>query len=177
VLATREVVVTTDKELREQAVRRTRLYIVVVAIVLVPACAYFGITQVYRDTCTRSYDREPDLVVASFVEMVLQGDYLGLTGCWSNLAFYDLNAGCSDICLQRILGAEFHGIEMQAGEPFRTDKGRSNVLVQVAARCHADGDPRTGIITLDSVGTNLPWKHWKIVQSTFGGTATEPWCR
>jgi len=64
---------------------------------------------------------------------------------------------------------------MQLSEVTVNEENRARILTQVTTAC-PDGSQNTGEITLDSVASNVPWRHWKITQSTFGGTLANPWC-
>ena len=57
-----------------------------------------------------------------------------------------------------------------------TPEGRAKLAAQVTIACTEGGETHQAEILLDSVAANLPWKHWGIVHSTFGGTVAEPWC-
>jgi len=48
--------------------------------------------------------------------------------------------------------------------------------VQVNVTC-ADGEQESGVLVLDALAGQVPWKHWRVNESTVGGTVAEPWCR
>ena len=66
---------------------------------------------------------------------------------------------------------------MTVGEPQAMPDGRDNLETTVSIVCAGSGKAHTAQITLDSVEASVPWKHWAIVRSTFGGSVAEPWCR
>jgi hypothetical protein len=166
-----------DAYYQEQARQRTRRLIVAGAAVLVVACAVFGIVSLFRDACTQSFDRSPEAVVTAFVEAVGQGDLPVAQECWEHETYYDLGAGCSEICLSKVLGAQYELIDVAVGEPYTTPDGRANLEATVSIACTEGGETHTGEIVLDSVAGGVPWKHWAIVVNTFGGTVAEPWCQ
>ena len=166
-----------DTYYREQAARRTRFRVLMGIIVVMVACSVLTAVNVFRDNCTNSFDRQPRSVVVSYIDAVTRGDSTGVIRCWEHNAFYDLEAGCSEICLSRILGTPYQVTELTLSEPYTTDQGRANILATVSVACPESSAPHSGEILLDSVGADLPWKHWKIIHSTFGGPISAPWCR
>jgi hypothetical protein len=40
-----------------------------------------------------------------------------------------------------------------------------------------DGEQHTAEIILDGIDSEVPWRHWKIVRSDFGGPLSDPWCK
>lgn len=166
-----------DTYYRQRAGRRTRFWIVIAAIVALVICTILAVVNVFRDTCTNSFDRQPRAVVTSFINAVIRGDDTGVIRCWEHNAYYDLEAGCSEICLSRILGTPYQAVELALSEPYTTEAGRANILATVSIACPGSGEQHSGEILLDSVGGNVPWKHWKIVRSAFGGPLSAPWCK
>ncbi len=166
-----------DRYYRQRAARRTRLWLLIGLAALAVACFVLGAINVYRDSCTQSFDRAPRSVVLSFVGAVVRGDGDTVTRCWERKAFFDLASGCSEICLSRILGTPYRLVELSLGEPFTTVEGRARITATVAVVCPDDGSQHSGEILLDGVGVALPWRHWKIVHSTFGGPLSAPWCK
>ena len=166
-----------DAYYEEQARQRTRRLIIVGAAVVVVACVVIGIVSLFRDACTRSFDRSPEAVVSAFVEAVGRGDLPVTQECWEHETYYDLEAGCSEICLSKVLGAPYELIDVSVGEPYTTPDSRANLEATVSVACVKGGETHTGEIVLDSVAGNVPWRHWAIVSSTFGGTVAEPWCQ
>jgi hypothetical protein len=166
-----------DAYYQEQARRRTRNLVIVVALVVVMACIAFGIISLFRDACTQSFDRSPAAIVSAYVEAIRRGDAPGAQECWEHETYYNLEAGCSEICLSKVLGAQYDVGDITVDEPYTTPEGRANLKATVAIACTDGGLTHTGEILLDSVGGNVPWKHWAIIHSTFGGTVPEPWCK
>jgi len=98
--------------------------------------------------------------------------------CWQHNAYYDLESGCSEICLSRILGTPYKVKDMQIGKVTIAGESRANIIsVQVSVACQGDSETRTGEIILDTVSVHVPWRHWKIIHSSFGGPLAEPWCQ
>lgn len=166
-----------DAYYQERAKRRTRLLIGVGGLAAVVLCVAAGVVSLLYDACTRSFDRSPRTVVTDYVEAVRRGDGQAAQACWEHQIYYDLDAGCSEICLSRALGAEFQVLDVSLGSVAVTAEGRANLPVTVAIACEAGSQQHTGQILLDSVGASAPWKHWTIVHSTFGGTAVKAWCK
>jgi hypothetical protein len=165
-----------DTYYRERAARRARLWwmlggiAAVVLVVLVTRALFY-------DACTKSFDRSPRSIVSAFVAAVGSGDATVAQGCWEHQAYYDLEAGCSEICLSRVLGTQYRIANITLDSPYTTPAGRANLRAVVAIECAEGSETHSGEILLDSVGGNVPWKHWAIIHSTFGGTVAEPWCK
>ena len=166
-----------DSYYQERARRRTRIWLIVGAVAIVAILVVVVIWSLYRDSCTGSFDRSPTAVVSTFLEAVGRGDAPAAQGCWEHDAYYELEAGCSEICLSKVYGTQFEIVDIAPGEPYTTDEGRANLKAAVTIACTEGADAHTAEILLDSVGSDLPWKHWTIVHSTFGGTIVEPWCK
>ncbi len=165
-----------DTYYRERLARRNRRLALSAALICLPVIVYLLGRLLYYDHCTAGYDRRPESVVRSLIGMVRRGERDALTRCWDNHAYYDLNAGCSEICLQRVLGTQFEVTSLQVGEPYAAENGRLNLVVGVTVAC-PDGQQYSGEVTLDTVAANLPWRHWKIIQSTLGGSIGQLWCK
>jgi hypothetical protein len=97
--------------------------------------------------------------------------------CWDHFAYFDLEAGCSEVCLSKVYGAQFEVVDITLGSPSTTPEGRANWPATVSIACAAGDESHTAEILLDSVSSNTPWKHWEIIHSTFGGSVVDPWCR
>lgn len=166
-----------DTYYRERAARRTRLILALGALVLIAACATLGVRGLLYDACTRSFDRAPNSVLLAFAEAVSRGDAATAQECWEHQTYYDLEAGCSEICLSRVYGAAYRVTNVAVGEPQTTAEGRANLETTVSIVCDAGGQAHSGTILLDGIGTDVPWRHWAIVRSSFGGTVAEPWCK
>ncbi len=166
----------TDTHYRLRAARRNRILLSLGLIFLLLACSYLGVSAVFRDNCTGSFDRAPRSVVTSFVEAITSGDRQAVIRCWDNRAYYDLEAGCSEICLSRILGTSYRVVDLTLSEPY-SEHGRARIVVTVSIVCSDSGEPHTGEIVLDGIASDVPWRHWKVVRSTFGGPLAAPWCK
>jgi hypothetical protein len=166
-----------DSYYQERARRRTRILLIVGAVAVVVVLIGAVIWSLYQDSCTGSFDRSPTAVVSTFLEAVGQGEAFTAQGCWEHDAYYELEAGCSEICLSRVYGAQYEIVDIAPGDPYTTPEGRANIKTTVTIACTEGGETHTAEVLLDSVGSDLPWKHWTIVHSTFGGTVVEPWCK
>ena len=166
-----------DAYYRERAARRTRLWLAVGGLLVLAALAVLVVRALFYDACTGSFERSPRAIVTTFVEAVRRGDAPVAQECWDHHTYYDLGAGCSEICLARVYGARFEIVDVTVGEPQAMPDGRDNLETSVSIVCAESGESHTAEITLDSVGASVPWKHWAIVRSTFGGTVAEPWCK
>jgi hypothetical protein len=165
-----------DEYYQEQARRRTRNLVIVVALVAVVACGAFALFNLFRDACTQSFDRSPRAVVSSYVEAIARGDLPAAQACWEHETFYDLEAGCSEICLSKATGAGYKAVDIAIAEPVTTPEGRAHLAATVSIAC-PDGGTHSGEVLLDSIGTDAPWRHWAIIHSTIGGTVAQPWCK
>jgi hypothetical protein len=165
-----------DAYYREQSARRTRLMLLGAVIVVVLGCIGFGTYSAFRDTCTRSFNRDPAAVVASFTTAVTSGDANTAAACWHHLAYLDVAAGCSEICLSRLWGTPYQVGEIQLNPNMDPPPGRARWNAQVSVAC-PDGQQHTAELILDGVASEVPWRHWKIVQSNFGGPLSDPWCK
>jgi hypothetical protein len=166
-----------DSYYQERARRRTRYLLIGGAIAVVAIVLAAVIWSLYRDACTGSFERSPTAVVSSYLEAVGRGDAPAAQACWQHEAYYELEAGCSEICLSKVYGAQFTIVDIAAGEPNTTPEGRHNLEATVTIACTEGGENHTADILLDSVEGDPPWKHWTIVHSTFGGSVVEPWCK
>ena len=166
-----------DSYYQERARRRARIWWIVGAIAILAILVVVVIWSLYRDSCTRSFDRSPTAVMSTFLEAVGRGEVPAAQACWEHEAYYELEAGCSEICLSKVYGAQYEIVDIVPGESYTTPEGRANLKTTVTIACTEGGDAHTAEILLDSVGGGVPWKHWTIVHSTFGGTIVEPWCK
>jgi hypothetical protein len=166
-----------DAYYQERARRRTRRLLIAGSLLILFACAAAGISSLFYDACTRSFDRTPEAVVRSYLDAVRRGDARVAQECWEHETYYNLEAGCSEICLSRVLGVPFEVQEVEVGPAEPTPAGRAQRPATVTVTCADSGQAYGGEILLDSVGTELPWRHWSIIYSTVGGTVAQPWCR
>lgn len=166
-----------DTYYRERAARRTRRWLILAGIAAALVVVVLVIRALFYDACTRSFDRSPRSIVSTFVDAVGSGDAAVAQECWEHHAYYDLEAGCSEICLSRVLGAQYRILDIALDSPHTTPDGRANLRATVSIECADGGEEHTAEILLDSVGSNVPWKHWAIIHSTFGGSVAKPWCK
>jgi len=166
-----------DAYYQARARRRTRMLATVATIIVVILLVLLGIRALFHDACTGSFERSPTAVVSAYLDAVSRGNIPVAQECWEHEAFYDLGAGCSEICLSKVYGAQFQVVELTTGEPYTTPDGRGNLQATVSIACAEGGQTHTAEVLLDSVSSDLPWRHWAIVHSTFGGTVVEPWCK
>ena len=110
------------------------------------------------------------------MEAVGRGKVPAAQACWEHEAYYELEAGCSEICLSKVYGAPYEIVDIVPGEPYTTPEGRANLTATVTIACTEGGAPQRRDPARQR-GGDVPWKHWAIVHSTFGGTVAEPWCK
>jgi hypothetical protein len=165
-----------DAEYRERAARQMRTMLLVATVIILLACITFGAVSVFRDPCTGSFDRSPTAVVESYLNAIARGNGQGVVRCWDYFAYNDLQAGCSEICLSHILGTRYRVIDLKLGEPYE-EEGRARVVATVSVLCPDCDDYHRGEIVLDGITSSVPWRQWRIVRSTFGGTAAKGWCK
>lgn len=166
-----------DAYYQERARRRTRRLVVAIALVSLVGCLVAGVLALFYDACTRSLDRSPQAVVQAYVEAVRNGNARQAQECWEHEAYYDLEAGCSEVCLSRFYGASFEVRDIALGAPYTSPGGRANIEASLSLACSGSDEAHNAEILLDSVGTGLPWRHWAIIRSELGGTAVSAWCQ
>jgi hypothetical protein len=166
-----------DAYYRERAARRTRIMWLVIGIAVTVVCLVFSVNRVFWDECTQSFNRSPEAIVRSYVEAIAEGNAEQPRRCWWDDAYFDLESGCSEICIDRILGAPYEIVAVEVGEQSITESNRAKHEVNITISCGPGGEQHSGIILLDSISQNVPWQHWKILQSELGGPLAEPWCR
>lgn len=166
-----------DTFYREQAARRARQMWLFAGILISIACVSIGVVGVLRDDCTGTFDRNPEAVVRSYIGAITGDDPQGPRNCWERNAYYDLETGCSEICLSKALGESFQIENIQFQPEETTAEGRAKLQAEVTVSCGEGGASQSGVIMLDSISQNVPWQHWQIVYSDFGGTVAEPWCK
>jgi hypothetical protein len=164
-----------DQYYRERADRQRNRILTIVLILVTGACLYGIVFGALRDGCTRSFDRTPTAVVASYLEAFAEGNLRAAERCWAKYAYYDIETGCSEICMGRNVGSGFDTQSIQLGTEVDAGTSREQMQVILEVTCPS-GRQEQGEITLDSVRADVPWKHWKILASTVGGTLAEPWC-
>jgi hypothetical protein len=166
-----------DEYYAQRAARRTRIAFMLGGVVVLVLLALLGLRSLFYDSCTHSYDRSPQAVVQAFSDAVARGDTPSVQGCWEHYAYFEVGAGCSEICLSKVAGAPFEVTQISPGETSITPEGRASLPVTVTIACADGSATHTGEVVLDSVGGQVPWKHWAIIRSSFGGSIAEPWCK
>lgn len=96
-----------DTYYRKRAARRARVWWMLGGLAVAIALAILVTWALFYDACTRSFDRSPHSIVLAFVQAVKRGDAAVARECWEHQTYYDLEAGCSEICLARVLGAQY----------------------------------------------------------------------
>lgn len=165
----------TDSKYQNNWKRRARMFALVAAIGLMVACVVFATVSVFRDSCTGSYDRSPELVIKSFADAIQRTDPVTIVNCWDHNKFYELNTGCTEICLEHILGTPLNIVGTQISDVFQQD-GRDRIRASVIVNCPDSNEQHTAEILLDTRNSSLPWAHWKIIQSNYGGEMGNTWC-
>jgi hypothetical protein len=166
-----------DQYYREQAALRARkLWLAGGAVALV-GCLAFGIVSLYYDSCSGGFDRSPETVLRGYAGSVSEGKVEAAQACWDREAFFDLEAGCSQICLQSVSGNRFEVVAVEVGQVERVEGSRARLPAQLTVACLNNGESHIAEIDLNSAAREYPWRHWHIVYSTLGGTVAEPWCR
>ena len=166
-----------DTYYRERAAQRNRRYIIAAVVVLTVGCIAFSIFNVFLDDCTGSFERAPDAIVDTYIQALPAGDVDAAVRCWEHNIFYETDVGCSELCLTRFFGTGFKVTEVELSSPVINEAGRTLISANVAIVCSENGTPFAGTLDLETVGADLPWRHWKIVNSEIGGTFAEPWCQ
>jgi hypothetical protein len=161
---------------RKKATRRNLIIFLSIGVIVMAVFGVYFVRNIYYDICTQSFIRQPEEVIRSYIEAISQGNSTIVQRCWDRDAYFDLESGCSEICVEHILGTSYQVIEINLVDPFITANGRSNLHASITISCSQDEAIHHGDILLDSVSSDLPWKHWKIIHSSFGGTIAEPWC-
>lgn len=165
-----------DQPYHQRGATRAKALWVILGVALTFGCIYIVVVGLFRDDCTNSLDRSPREVTRSYLEAVSGGEVLDAQACWQRETYFDLDAGCSEVCLVLVYGNQFDLVDVQLMQPTTTSRGRANVQSEVSIVCTVSGETHRGEIVLESVGRDLPWRHWEIVRSGVGGTVAEPWC-
>ncbi len=164
-----------DQIYRERAARRTRLILATVAIVVAVGCAVAAGLSAFVDDCTGGFDRAPEAVVRAYARAVSGGDGVTARRCWVPQAYFDMESGCSEFCLGAALGGGFEVVGLEVSPAAGAPPGRARLAAQVMVACES-GELHSGVLTLDGLSRDLPWRHWKIIRSEMGGSYTQPWC-
>ncbi len=159
-----------------RAARQRRIFILLLILATSAACLMFAVRNTFYDMCTTSFDRDPRSVVTSYLAAISRGDLDHAQNCWVRAQYFAIEAGCSEICLQRAAGTNFTVQNITLGEPYSAQSGRAALDAEISVAC-ADGSQETGSILLDAVAGPVPWKHWRVNSGSAGGSAADPWCR
>lgn len=165
-----------DEEFVARAARQRRMLVVLLALALVMLCAALAVRNTFYDLCTASFERGAETVARSYTAAVAAGDFNRIESCWVRPQYFNVEAGCSEICLSRAAGKQFTIAGLQVGEERTGEDGRNILDVQVSATCPG-GEQESGVLVLDALSAQVPWKHWRVNESTVGGTVAEPWCQ
>jgi len=165
-----------DAYYQERARKRTRRLIVAGGLFALLACAVAGVVSLFYDACTGGFERAPEAVVRSYLDAVVRGDAQVAQECWEHDSYYDLETGCSEICLSQAMGIPIEVQNVDVGPAQPTPTGRSQRVATVSVTCADSDQAHSGEILLDGVGRDVPWRHWSIVSSTVGGSLVDPWC-
>lgn len=165
-----------DEHYQARASRQRRILVIVGVLVVMAACAFFAINNTFYDRCTASFNRDPQAVVSSYLDAISKGDLNRVQNCWVRANYFDINSGCSELCLSRVLGTAYAIKKVDVGQPVTAENGRGTIQAGVTVTCPGGADA-SGEITLDAVAGGVPWKHWRVARSTIGGSATQPWCK
>ncbi len=156
--------------------RRLRLIFLVGGLILTAACLITGVLSVFHDSCTNSFERAPEAVLRAYVDAVNRVDPITIVNCWSHNAFYEINRGCNEMCLQKVIGASFQILQVNISQPLRAEDGREKIRASMIVGCADSQEQHIAEVLLDTRNSALPWAHWKIVESNFGGEVGSPWC-
>lgn len=165
-------------EAQYQAVaqRRARRIWLLVGLLLVLACSLASAYNAFYDNCTGGFDRAPTSLIRAYGQAIGAGELEAAQRCWDHQAFFELGSGCSEICLTRILGTQYLLGDIRIAE-LPDASGRARLEAQVETRCEGAEQTYTATLLLDSVASRVPWRHWKIIESDFGGPLSAPWCQ
>jgi len=166
-----------DSYYQQRARRRERILWIAGGLVLVALVVLLAVRALLYDACTRSLERSPRSVVQAYLDAVQLGNLPVAQSCWQRDAYYDLESGCSEICLSKVSGAQYKVLDIVLGEPIVTPQGRSHWTATVSIACLEGTEQHTAELLLDSVGADVPWKHWTILHSGLGGSVADPWCK
>ena len=167
---------TSDQQFVARAARQRRITILLLTLGISAACVFLAVRNTYYDLCTNSFDRSPETVVRSYLAAISGGDLNRVEHCWVRTEYFKTDTGCSEICLSRVVGSDFTVAETSLGLPYAGLDGRSNLDARVTVNC-PNGSEHTGVVVLDALGSAVPWKHWRVAQSSVGGNNAAVWCQ
>ncbi len=165
-----------DQYYQVRAQRQRRIIIITLILVVVVLCSAVTFWTFYYDDCTGSLNRDPVQVARSYLNGLQQGNITQVRKCWRLDPYYNVNSGCSEICLSRVAGHPYEIQTLTAGEPHINQNNRAVIDVTITIACPNTNQSHTGILRMDTIKADAPWKHWSVISSTIGGTYLEPWC-
>jgi hypothetical protein len=165
-----------DEFYRQQAARRARRIWLGAGVLAVIACGLFGLFNLFFDSCTRSFERDPQAVVRQYAASISAGEEGRARDCWQHDPYYDQQAGCSQACLANLFGKPFAITGLTLQDVRQTQDGKLNLPVRVEVQCTQTGEEQSAEIILETIAQKAPWKHWQIISSTLGGKLIDPWC-
>jgi len=152
-------VVISDEYYREQATRQARIWWLIGSLVISIICLYATFVSLFRDDCSKSYNRSPEAVISAYMDAIKRGDFEHAQACWEHEAYHELESGCSEMCLSRASGMQFSVENFKIADHIITPDGRVISLASVMVNCAENGETFTGEITLDGVGQDIHWRH------------------
>jgi hypothetical protein len=166
-----------DTYYRERAARRARITWLVIIVVFSVGCLAFSAYRIFYDECTKSFARNPEAILRSYIQAIANGDAEQARSCWVDNAYFDLESGCSEICISHILKTQYVVNTIDFSTETITSDSRANLQASISLTCPGSSQQHTAQVTLDSIPQKVPWQHWKIISSDLGGTLSEPWCQ
>jgi hypothetical protein len=161
--------------LKRETAQLRMILLLGLALAAVGLALFLGASFFY-DGCTGSFERSAEAVVNSYLGAVQSRDLSRVERCWVKSAYTDLQSGCSATCLAQAAGGQYQVKNIDMGELSAAVGSRSNMSAVVTVTCQ-NGKELTGKIVLDTSAATLPWRHWRVQQSTIGGTAAQAWCK
>ncbi len=161
---------------RRQAARKNRIIIIFGILAIITAGIVILVRNTFYDFCTNSYDRSPAGVIQSYISAIENGNGNTVRRCWDRTTYYEVSSGCSEICVSRLYGTDYEIESMDlTGSQFVDNRSRITATLDIS--CPSSGETHKSKIVLDSIQQDFSWKHWKILESDFGGPISDPWCQ
>jgi hypothetical protein len=88
-----------DQAYHQRGAKRARAWWVILGALFGLGYVYIVVVGVFRDDCTNSLNRSPSEVIGAYSQVVSRGEILDAQACWQSEAYFDLEAGCSEVCL------------------------------------------------------------------------------
>jgi len=165
-----------DAYYQARARRRTRMLAVVAAIIVVILLVLLGIRALFHDACTGNFERSPTAVVSAYLDAVSRGNVPVAQECWNTRPSTTWEPAAPRSACRRSTGRSFRWLSSHRRTVHQRPTAVATCSHRLHCLCRGRPDPHAEIL-LDSVSSDLPWRHWAIVHSTFGGTVVEPWCK